>query len=268
MIPVSPSPVMNPEISVITATRNAIRDLPALAKSILRQPPELVEWIVIDSMSTDGTVEFLKGVEDPKLSWISETDTGIYDAWNKGIVRARGRWVIFLGAGDVLGADWLAACAAAPDVDLVYGDLEIRNESGELLTQVRPGPWDLVKPKMKLRMMLPHPGLAHNRRLFSQARFDTSFRIVGDFHFLAGADIQSAARLPITQAIMRLGGVSNHPDQVDLTFRENLRVIRQHGLSLPLADRARWLVKRFSAAVAPGLYFALQQVGWQFRRRL
>jgi glycosyltransferase involved in cell wall biosynthesis len=259
---------MNPRISVITATRNAMQHLPVLANQLLRYPPELVEWVVVDALSDDGTIAFLESVEDPKLSWKSEPDAGIYDAWNKGISRARGQWLMFVGADDLLGEGWLEACAAAPDADLLYGDLEIRDARGELLTKVKAGPWELVRRHFKTRMVLPHPGLAHNSTLFGRRRFDASFKIAGDFHFLSGADIRSAIRLPLIQATMRLGGVSNRPDQVELAFRENLRAIQQQGLSMPLSDQVRWLIKRSFSAIAPRLFFVVQDMSWRLRQRL
>jgi hypothetical protein len=116
-------------------------------------------------------------------------------------------------------------------------------------------------------MTLPHPGLAHHRDLFRSLRFDTSFRVAGDFHFLSRAPIRSGLRLPTTQAVMRFGGVSNRPDLVDLGYRETLRVLGEHGSKMSLTDRLRWQVKRISSRM-PGLYLALQDMRWRARRRL
>lgn len=259
---------MQPDISIITATRDAMAHLPVLAQAILRQPPGLVEWIVIDSVSSDGTVEFLSSIDDSRLVWISEADSGIYDAWNKGVNRARGRWIIFLGADDVVDDQWLEACAHAPSVDLLYGDLEMRDASGQFLTVVHPGTWEEVKPQMRFRMMLPHPGMAHNRALFASRRFDAGFRIAGDFNFLAGAGIESALRLPLRQAVMRLGGVSNRPDRTYLAYSENLRVVTQHGGRMMLRDRLNWMLKRGISRIAPSFFFSLQKMRWRLRRKL
>ena len=116
---------MSPKVSIITATRNAMAHLPALADAILRHPPGLLEWIVIDCVSCDGTVEYLRGLGDPRLRWVSEPDSGIYDAWNKGVEQAGGRWILFLGAEDRPGPGWIEACGAVPELDLVYGDLDV-----------------------------------------------------------------------------------------------------------------------------------------------
>lgn len=258
---------MTPQISVITATRNALKDLPALASSLLRYPPDLIEWVVVDALSDDGTVQYLQDLRDPRVSWTSEADSGIYDAWNKGVNRARGRWIMFLGADDEVGQGWLEACAAAPDVDLVYGALQVHGPGGEFWTRVDAGPWEAVRTQLRERMTLPHPGLAHHRSLFESARFDTTFRVAGDFHFLSRANLRSGLRLPTTQAIMRFGGMSNRPDLVELGYRETLRVLGEHGARMSLKDRLRWRVKRITSAM-PRVYLALQDFRWRSRRKL
>lgn len=257
---------MSPKVSIITATRNAMAHLPALADAILRHPPGLLEWIVIDCVSCDGTVEFLKGLRDPRLRWVSEPDSGIYDAWNKGVDLAEGQWLMFLGADDLPGPGWVEACAAAPEVDLVYGDFKILDAGGAPLCTIAARPWSEVSRNMKRRMVLPHPGLAHARRLFSTRRFEPSFRIAGDFQFLAGAEPCTAERKPSIQAIVKLGGVSNRPDRVELAYREYLRVLREQGQSMAPADRANWALKRACAKVAPSLYLSLQERRWRMKR--
>ncbi len=254
---------MVPLVSIITATRNARADLPGLAEAVLRLPSDRVEWIVIDGASTDGTTRFLEGLGDPRVRWWSEPDSGIYDAWNKGVDRALGRWILFLGADDRPGPGWIEACAAAPEVDLVYGDLLVQDAAGTTLARVRPGPWETARTLLPRRMTLPHPGLAHHRRLFASRRFDPSFRIAGDHQFLAGAGPATAEQLPGVQAVVRLGGVSNRPDRVGLAYQEHLRVLREHGLPMPLRDRANWALKRVCARTAPGLYRSLQAVRWR-----
>ena len=66
------------------------------------QPVQNIEILVVDGGSTDQTVSILNEFIHPGLSWISEPDQGIYDALNKGIQKARGRWFYFLGSDDLL----------------------------------------------------------------------------------------------------------------------------------------------------------------------
>src|SRR5690606_1825584 len=84
---------------LITVTKDNLFGLQVTAQSIQAQSEKDYEWIVIDGASTDGTQDYLQSAP---AAWISETDRGIYDAMNKGIERATGRYVLFLNAGDML----------------------------------------------------------------------------------------------------------------------------------------------------------------------
>ena len=100
-----------PLFTIITPSFQAAGKLEATLASVLAQPAELFEFLVIDGGSTDGTVHMLRR-QDARVQWVSEPDSGIYDAMNKGIARARGRFLYFLGAGDTLRPGILAEVAA------------------------------------------------------------------------------------------------------------------------------------------------------------
>ena len=111
-------------ISVVTITLNNLDGLRKTAASVEAQTCADFEWIVIDGGSADGTVEFVRSLSRPPTYFISEKDGGIYDAMNKGVARATGKYVICLNAGDAFhDADVLASvvkCGLTADV--VYGD--------------------------------------------------------------------------------------------------------------------------------------------------
>ncbi len=119
--------------SVITAAYNCAAKIDATAQSVLTQSGVAVEYLVIDGGSTDGTLERLRSYGE-RVRWISEPDAGIYDAMNKGIRRAHGRFLYFLGAGDHLRPDVLRAVAAllppaAGRLRMVYGDVHWPGQS-------------------------------------------------------------------------------------------------------------------------------------------
>lgn len=75
-------------------------------RNLARDPSLTFEWIVVDGGSNDGTAEFLEKLNGEfNLRYISEKDKGIYDAMNKGINMAQGRYAIFLNSGDVFHED-------------------------------------------------------------------------------------------------------------------------------------------------------------------
>lgn len=84
--------------SIITICRDNLLELKNTYDSISKQSLNDFEWIVIDGDSTDGTRKWL--VETAISIWLSEPDEGIYDAMNKGISIANGKYLIFMNSGD------------------------------------------------------------------------------------------------------------------------------------------------------------------------
>ncbi|MBO6234437.1 MAG: glycosyltransferase [Prevotella sp.] len=89
------------KISVITVVRNDLKGLKKTVESVISQSDHNFEYIIIDGNSTDGCKEYLEALQCPMpLQKLSEPDTGIYNAMNKGIKMATGDYCIFMNAGD------------------------------------------------------------------------------------------------------------------------------------------------------------------------
>lgn len=93
---------MPPDISVITVCYNSAHQLEKTVQSILSQKDSSIEYLIIDGASTDETPNVLDKYQDKVDIIVSETDSGIYDAMNKGIGLAKGEYLIFINAGDIL----------------------------------------------------------------------------------------------------------------------------------------------------------------------
>jgi len=89
-----------PIISIITIVYNCENNLEETILSVLNQTYKNMEYIVIDGGSTDGTINIIKNYEDKINYWISEEDFGISDAFNKGIDKSNGDYLLMLNAGD------------------------------------------------------------------------------------------------------------------------------------------------------------------------
>lgn len=127
------------KFSIITVTYNAEKVLPRTANSVLLQKYPAIEHIIVDGVSTDGTISVVKdymrrsslACNGHEVFLVSEPDKGLYDAMNKGLARAAGDYVVFLNAGDSLpSADTLQTVAGCVDgageqPAVLYGDTDI-----------------------------------------------------------------------------------------------------------------------------------------------
>ena len=93
------------KISIITVCKNAESAIERTMLSVVTQScfAENIEYLIIDGASSDKTIEIIKQYADKHpIKWISEPDSGIYNAMNKGIKLTSGDYLLFLNAGDYL----------------------------------------------------------------------------------------------------------------------------------------------------------------------
>lgn len=232
------------DVSVIVAVRNGAETLAQCIESVLSQTGCTVELIIVDALSDDGTQELVESYGAAIAMYIREADRGIYDAWNKAIVMARGRWCACLGADDYYvdeqSVQALLQCGAqsveAPV--FVYGGV---SRTGGLQDFVNhPDPPD---PSAYLRSgkMLPHPGsLHHLDALRSIGGFDSSFQISGDFDaVLKLARLGAVQRVDKVVTVMRVGGVSSAWETRKQVADEHFRIVRRERGRL-VAEVKRW----------------------------
>ena len=89
-------------LSIITVSFNNLDGLTKTTNSIIEQTFRDFEWIVIDGGSSDGSKEYLIKNSKYISYWCSEPDNGIYNAMNKGIMKAKGNYLLFMNSGDFL----------------------------------------------------------------------------------------------------------------------------------------------------------------------
>jgi glycosyltransferase involved in cell wall biosynthesis len=219
------------DVSVVTVVFNGRRHLEETLASVRAQAGPVIEHWVIDGGSTDGTVDIVRAQGSHLAGWISEPDNGIADAFNKGLARARGDYIMFLNADDALAhpralADLVDAARASDWPAVVYGDCDLIDpSSGEFLYRAV---INYDRARFLARETLPHPGMLMHKRYFEQfGRFDTSFRVAMDYEmFLRGVPQTGALRVPGVVTRVRAGGISARNRQV--VIDETLRALRMH----------------------------------------
>jgi len=216
------------KISIITVCLNEAESIRATCDSICSQSYSDFEWIVIDGGSTDGTLEILREYEDSMDCLISEPDTGIYNAMNKGAVKASGQYLIFMNGGDRFAcADALLMASKAPRAQMLYGDVYLGDQSGDVETYP-----DVVESGYMLRKMIPHQTTFYERATFEAVGgYDESFKIAGDYDLYARLfEVERISHHHISHpiAIFDLEGISNSMHFRSLRKQENHRIRKKY----------------------------------------
>ncbi|MGV3547381.1 MAG: glycosyltransferase, partial [Pedobacter sp.] len=114
------------KITIITVNFNNLKGLKKTAESVLSQTYKDFEFIIVDGGSRDGSKEYIEEISDNVTLWVSEPDSGIYNAMNKGIKMAKGDYICFLNSGDIF-FDETTLNSVANQVDgeigIYYGDM-------------------------------------------------------------------------------------------------------------------------------------------------
>ncbi len=202
------------KISVVTVTRNSVEALQGCLTSVSDQSYENLEHVVVDGVSTDGTLDVInKNIERIDI-FVSEPDSGIYDALNKGFELATGDVVGILHSDDIY-YDNLVLGRVADEfenssIDYVYGDIQMITKEGRQARYWKAGP--LQEGKI-ISTQIPHPALFLSRKLINMLSpvFDSTYKISADLkQQIIFANILRAkgSYIPLPLVKMRIGGAS------------------------------------------------------------
>ncbi len=174
---------MEPLFSIITVTWNAASVIIPTIESVRRQTSSDFEMLIIDGASSDDTLSIVNRASIASLRVFSEPDKGLYDAMNKGIARARGRYLVFLNAGDAFADDAVLARLAqlaAGNPGVIYGQTQLvdahRNVVGKRhLT----APKRLTADSFLNGMVVCHQAFIVRRDLAPE--YDLQYRLSADY---------------------------------------------------------------------------------------
>ena len=227
------------KVSIITAVLNNRDYIEDCLKTILNQTYLNIEHTIIDGGSTDGTLSIIEKFIDKKSRFISETDNGIYDAMNKGVMLSSGDVIGILNADDIYADEDVIKNVVQTiiknKVDSCYGDLVCvdRNNINKVIRYWQAE--NFYKEKFKKGWMPPHPTFFVKRSAYEKyGMFNTDFPLAADYElmlrFLYKHEI-STTYIPKVLVKMRTGGTSNPGVYTFKAILENYRAWKVNDLS-------------------------------------
>lgn len=219
-----------PLLSVITICKNE-PFIETTCQSVMAQTYQDFEWLVIDGASTDNTLDTLSKCQYRINTLVSEPDSGVYNAMNKGIAKAKGKYLLFLNGGDMLYApDTLKNVMPfleSGKADIFYGD-SYRLFEEEEKCFIKTYPEKLVK-NFFLDNTLAHQSSFIKREMFARfGLYREDFKIVSDKEkwlcFMENG--AKFTHLPFVCSYFRMNGISRLP--TELLKQEKIRMLEQY----------------------------------------
>ena len=172
-----------PKFSIITVTYNAEAVLEDTIQSVISQTYHHVEYIIVDGASKDGTLSIIDRYRDRITRIVSEPDKGLYDAMNKGITMAQGKFALFLNSGDIFhqdAANFVRKLKMQKDNVMITGDALLDFGDGHKIKRsAKPG-WYIYHslPASHQAIFFPVSGL-------KKWRYDLEYKVSSDYALAA-----------------------------------------------------------------------------------
>lgn len=216
-----------PKLSIITVNLNNKTGLQRTIESVFPQTFTDYEYIIIDGGSTDGSKELIEKYQNKFVYTVSEKDTGIYQAMNKGIVKAKGDYLFFLNSGDILNSQNSLATFFnnTNGEDIVYANILIEN-NGNYHTKTCP-------PELSFRFFfqdtLPHQSTIIKKTLFHKVGlYNENLKIISDWEFFMNAICLHNATYKHIDACVSIyeeNGISTHLENHEIFKKERETVL-------------------------------------------
>lgn len=222
-----------PKVTIITVCLNAEKVIEETIESVLKLDFKDYEYLIIDGKSTDGTMEiagkFSMAFQEKGVSYkiISESDSGIYDAMNKGIQYAAGDWIIYMNAGDTFYDEEVLKNISGEfcrEADVIYGNVILKDRGHYKKAELKP------IDEINKRMPIVHQGVFAQRKVIQTYMFNTEYPIAADYDLLVRLYLAGKKFIFVDKnvAIYGLDGVSEkHPIK---TRKEQILVRKNAGM--------------------------------------
>lgn len=227
------------KITVITVVKNRLDTIKRSIDSVSSQTHTDIEHIIVDGSSSDGTLEWLKANLSEKAILISEPDSGLYDAINKGLRVASGDVIGFLHSDDCFASnDTLSIIGSHftnSNILGIYGDVKyFSRRSPEVITRYYSS--KKFTPKLLCWGWMPaHPTLFLRDTVYAEyGLYKTTYKIAADFEFICrifAKEKLNIKYIPSVFVMMQEGGASDGGFSKKVTLNyEVLRACRENGL--------------------------------------
>lgn len=216
------------DVSIITINLNNLTGLKATYASIVMQTHTDWEWIVIDGGSTGCDREFIEQHKGEIAYWCSEPDKGVYNAQNKGIIKAKGTYLIFMNSGDTFHDKYvLEKVFSKPHTaDVMYGDWVRINEDGNKVKMKAPERFSL---HFIYNDNICHQAIFVKNEIMKHSPYDETYKIYADWAKWIELTLKKCTfeYLPFNICRFAVGGLSCSSKDID----KEKEMLRQRELS-------------------------------------
>ncbi len=223
-----------PKISIITIVFNNVHDIGYTIASVACQSYTNIEYIVIDGLSTDGTMDVINQNKQHVDILVSEKDKGIYDAMNKGLARATGDYVLFLNSGDELfDTNTLETIfSKTEDADIYYGKTKLVDAKRDILGDRRhKAPVSFNWKSFRYGMNICHQAIYVKRTIAEP--YDTQYQLSADIDWVIRAAKKASKIVYVDKYVAKylVGGMSQQRHRQSLI--ERYRIFKKYYGTLP-----------------------------------
>lgn len=196
-----------PLVSVITVVYNGEKYIEDVIRSVLNQTYNNIEYIIIDGGSSDNTISIIKRYEHQISFWVSETDKGISDAFNKGITKATGEIIGIINSDDWYEKDAVEKVVAnSNNADVIYGDMQLwKNNKKDFIVR---GDHHFLTREMTVN----HPTVFVRKECYNRlGLFDIQYKLAMDYDLMLRFAVNKCRfrYVPEVLSNMRWEGVSD-----------------------------------------------------------
>ena len=199
----------SPQVSIITINLNNGNELENTLLSVHNQTYKNFEYIIIDGGSSDNSLNVITTNSDKITLYISEPDNGIYDAMNKGIRMAKGSWLLFLNAGDLLCDNLVLenifSRLVIKDYDILYGGVKLKCKDD----------YEIVMPSelcsFFYKMPFCHQSSFVKNDILKEKEFNQNYKIAADYDFFCQMyrERKKFKKINLCVSVFADGGVSS-----------------------------------------------------------